>query len=184
LRSGLNRGIKSAIELALLQTWYEILPPLVALDLNLWQEIHIDFLLFPSQTALKALLQLRIESFFQWELIPQNALSSDAQKLFNPFKDTRDFHGVIIDDDLLSYTTEILVKSLSRSTIERLSTITWHFNSSGSSSEGLHNFLRCPSKNIHWESIYQSYQTMTKQRITFREFKASHDFLLYSPLGG
>jgi hypothetical protein len=83
----------------------------------------------------------------------------------------------------LSIAAKDLLNILSRSTIEKLSAITWHFDSSGDPSKEMSDFLGQPSNNAVWEAVHQSYQTMSNQKVPFKKFKASHDFLLHPALG-
>jgi hypothetical protein len=101
---------------------------------------------------------------------------------YQSLKKTRDL-GETIDEKTLSIAAKDLVNTLSRSTIEKLSAITWHFDSSGGPTEELSDFLGQPSNNEVWEAVHQSYQTMSKQNVPFKKFKASHDFLLHPTLG-
>lgn len=165
--------------------WYVTLSALAIIAANSLEAIHIELLLSPALSALKSLLYLRIDPSPYWMITSQNALSEDARKVqraCRSLKKLRDFHKVTIDGALLSATAKRLVKSLSRSTIEKLSVIAWHFDASGGQGANLRDFLRYPRKNTLWEAIHKSYQTMTKQKISFREFKASHDFLLSPPV--
>ncbi|KAJ5737251.1 uncharacterized protein N7483_002376 [Penicillium malachiteum] len=140
--------------------------------------IHLHFLLFPAESALESLLHLRMDST---DVYPED-LSQDASLVLQACKFLRGSRvdkGSIEEDVILPATANSLVLDLSRSTIEKLSVITWHFDSSGAVSEGLSCFLRRPIDNAVWEAVHRSYQVMTKQTVPFKEFKGSHDFLLY-----
>ena len=127
----------------------------------------------------------RLASAPQWRALSQDTLSLDAALILQAYQSLeqiRDLSGTI-DETALSITAKDLVNILSRSTIEKLSAITWHFDSSGGPSKELSDFLRQPSNDAVWKAVHQSYQTMTKQNVPFQQFKASHDFLLYPALG-
>lgn len=160
-------------------------PLLADFKSNMYKAIHIGFLLTPSESALKLLFTSRLDSAPQWGTLSHDALSLDATMVLQAYQSLeqiRDLDG-IIDETILSITANNLVNILSRCTIEKLSAITWHFDSSGGPSKELSDFLRQPSNNAIWKAVHQSYQTMTKQRVSFQQFKASHDFLLYPALG-
>ncbi|KAJ6016377.1 hypothetical protein N7540_010968 [Penicillium herquei] len=159
---------------------------LTAIEAKFEKAIPIDFLRLPAHSALKELLRLRTSPSSRWKITSQQALSPDAEKVRQACQclwEMQVVDQIPINDALLSATAKTLVESLSRSTVEKLSVITWHFDSSGAVSEGLRCFLRRPIDNAGWEAVHRSYQTMTKQNVPFQEFKASHDFLLYPALG-
>jgi hypothetical protein len=102
-------------------------------------------------------------------LCPEH-LSKDAilvLQTLQSLKGSRDDTNCTTEDAILPATAKALVPNLSRSTIEKLSVITWHFDSSGALSEGLSHFLRRPIDNAVWEAVHRSYQTMTKQNVPF-----------------
>jgi hypothetical protein len=120
-----------------------------------------------------------------WQGIPQGQLSEDARFVRDACQDlqrSRDRENTTIDDGILSARAETLVESLSYTTLLKLSLITWHFGSPSASSD-LACFLRQPSHNAVWETVHDRYQRLMQEAVPFREFKASHDFLLCPILG-
>lgn len=117
----------------------------------------------------------------------QEGLSDDAHRVLSACEAlVAAYHqdDLSTDDAILSATTETLVGTLGNSTVEKLAIITWHFDASGSESNGLRSFLKNPVRDpTIWEAVHYSYMNMTKQDISLQEFKTSHDFLLYLPLG-
>ncbi|KAG0159433.1 hypothetical protein PDIDSM_6955 [Penicillium digitatum] len=124
-----------------------------------------------AKSALKLLLELRVDSTQHWE-----DLNDDATLVLGAcraLQASRHQDNLIIDEAMLSATTETLVETLSRSTVEKLCIITWHFDASGGPSGGLRSFLQNPNRdNSIWEATNQSYTMMTKQNIPLWEFKA------------
>lgn len=150
------------------------------------QALPFLFLRTPAESALISLLVLRVQPAPYRERIPQEHLSEDAKLVLEAcqaLQRSRDQDNTPIDEGILSASAKTLVESLSDTTLQKLSLITWHFDASGAPSEGLRCFLRQPSDDTVWKTVHGRYQMITKQDVPFREFRASHDFLLCPALG-